>query len=55
MMKTNKEVSLHKLGALSLKKALEMSRLDEFIAQEEARGIGSASSADLEAFQELRG
>lgn len=34
---------------LTLKKALESSRLDEFIAQEEARGVGAANQVDFEA------
>jgi len=33
---------------LSLKKALEKNRLADFIVQEEARGVGSADSAELE-------
>ena len=34
---------------LSLKKALKSNRLEEFIAQEEARGIGATNKADFEA------
>ena len=34
---------------LTLKKALKSNLLEEFIAQEEARGIGGANKADFEA------
>ena len=34
---------------LTLKKALESNRLEEFIAQEEDRGVRAAKRADLEA------
>ncbi len=34
---------------LTLKKALESNRLEEFIIQEEARDIGTANRADFEA------
>ena len=34
---------------LTLKKALESDRLVDFIAQEEARGIGAANKTDFEA------
>lgn len=35
-------------GRLTSKEALESDRLDDFITQEEARGVGSVDRADLD-------
>lgn len=39
----------HQTAPLTLRKALDTGRLDEFIAQEEARGVAPADRAEFDA------